>query len=184
MSLHADAVRTLEAWTAPDEEQESLRSRYLQHLADRPDGMLRACRPDHLTASALVVTADARRVLLVRHRKAGLWLQTGGHCEPSDRSVVEAAAREALEETGIVGLEVDPEPLRLSRHAVPFCSPGGHHLDVQLLAVAPADAEPVVADGEDPVAWFGVDEAVEPTDGDTLALIAAARSRLRGTPRP
>ena len=37
---------------------------------------------------------------------------------------------------------------------------------------------------EDPVAWFGVDDPVEPTDADTLALIAAARTRLRGTPRP
>ncbi|ALX04277.1 MULTISPECIES: NUDIX domain-containing protein [Aeromicrobium] len=184
MTLHADATRTLAAWTAPDAGQERLRVAYLAHLAAHPDGMLRPCRPDHVTASALVMTADAQRVLLVRHRKAGMWLQTGGHCEADDASLVDAAAREALEETGIAGLQVDPDPLRLSRHAVPFCSPGGHHLDVQLLAVAPVDAEPVVAEDEDPVAWFGVDDPVEPTDADTLALIAAARTRLRGTPRP
>ena len=184
MSLHADTVRTLEAWTAPDADQESLRTQYLAHLAEHPDGVLRGCRPDHVTASALVITADAERVLLVRHAKAGLWLQTGGHCEPDDPTLVGAAAREAREETGIDGLVVDPVPLRLSRHAVPFCSPGGHHLDVQLVAVAPVDARPHVAEGEDPVRWFGVDEAVDPTDADTLALIGAARSRLRGTPRP
>ncbi len=184
MSLHADAVRTLTSWTAPDGAQETLRRTYLDHLAAHPDGMLRACRPDHVTASALVMTEDAERVLLVRHHKAGLWLQTGGHCEPGDTSLVAAAAREALEETGIPGLEVDPVPLRLSRHAVPFCSPGGHHLDVQLLAIAAVDARPVVAEGEDPVRWFGVDDVVDPTDADTLRLIAAARSRRRGTPRP
>ncbi len=151
MTLHADATRTLAAWTAPDAGQERLRVAYLAHLAAHPEVM---------------------------------WLQTGGHCEADDASLVDAAAREALEETGIAGLQVDPDPLRLSRHAVPFCSPGGHHLDVQLLAVAPVDAEPVVAEDEDPVAWFGVDDPVEPTDADTLALIAAARTRLRGTPRP
>jgi 8-oxo-dGTP pyrophosphatase MutT (NUDIX family) len=184
VSLHADAVRSLGSWTAPDDEQETLRRAYLAHLSDHPDGLLRSCRPDHVTASALVMTEDGERVLLVRHRKAGLWLQTGGHCEPDDASLVEAAAREAREETGIPDLVVDPVPLRLSRHAVPFCSPGGHHLDVQLLAVAPVDATPVVAEGEDPVRWFGVDEAVSPTDDDTRRLIAAARTRRRGTPRP
>lgn len=184
MSLHADAVTTLEAWTAPDDEQEDLRRQYLRHLAAEPDAMLRSCRPDHLTVSALVMTADATRALLVRHAKAGLWLQTGGHCEPDDTDVVAVGAREAREETGIDDLRLDPVPLRLSHHAVPFCSPGGHHLDVQLLAVAPVDAQPVVAEGEDPVRWFDVDGPIEPTDHDTLALIAAARSRLGATPRP
>lgn len=184
MSLAQDVASTLEVWSAPDEEQERLRRLYLEHLATHPDGVLRSCRPDHVTASALVMTANTERVLLVRHRKVGLWLQTGGHCEADDPTLVAAAAREAQEETGIAALQVDPVPLRLSRHAVPFCSPGGHHLDVQLLAVAPSDAEPVVADGEDPVAWFGTDDPVDPTDPDTLALIAAARTRLRGTPRP
>jgi 8-oxo-dGTP pyrophosphatase MutT (NUDIX family) len=184
MSLHADVTRALQVWSAPDAEQERLRQLYLDHLAAHPDGVLRECRPDHVTASALVMTADTERVLLVRHRKAGLWLQTGGHCEADDPTLAAAAAREALEETGIADLQVDPVPLRLSRHAVPFCSPGGHHLDVQLLAVAPSDASPVVAEGEDPVAWFGADDTVEPTDDDTRALIVAARSRLRGTSRP
>ncbi len=194
MSLHADAVRTLEAWTAPDATQEALRRDYLAHLAAHPDGLLRSCRPDHLTSSALVVSDDGERVLLVRHRKAGLWLQTGGHCEADDDTLAGAAAREAREETGIAGLALDPAPVLLSRHDVPFCtasgerspegSPPPRHLDVQFVAVAPRDAVPRVADGEDPVRWFGLDEVVEPTDHDTRALIAAASSRRRGTPRP
>ena len=187
MTLHADAMSVLSAWPAPDDEQERLRVLYLAHLAAHPDGLSRGCRPDHLTSSALVVDPSGPRVLLVLHRKAGLWLQTGGHVEDDDPTLAAAALREATEESGLAGLVVDPEPLLLSRHAVPFCGPvqPAHHLDVQFLAVAPPGAEPRVADGEDPVAWFGPDDVPEPTDDGLRALIAAAARRLPpGTPAP
>jgi 8-oxo-dGTP pyrophosphatase MutT (NUDIX family) len=35
-------------------------------------------------------------------------MQVGGHCEPGDRSLAAAAVREATEESGISGLELDP----------------------------------------------------------------------------
>jgi hypothetical protein len=78
--LHGDAVATLGSWTAPDAEQEKLRRHYLQHLAQHPDGMWRSCRPEHITASALVVDAAGTRTLLTLHKTIGRWLQLGGHC--------------------------------------------------------------------------------------------------------
>jgi len=87
--------------------------------------MYRHCQPDHLTGSALIVRSEAGggEVLLVRHAKAGKWLQTGGHCESTDATLAQAALREAREESGIDALTVDPVPLQLSRHHVPFCGP-------------------------------------------------------------
>jgi 8-oxo-dGTP pyrophosphatase MutT (NUDIX family) len=189
VSLHADARATLAAWVAPNDAQESLRTAFVDLLDQRPDAMLRSCEPDHLTGSALIVRSrvDGDEALLVFHSKAGKWLQTGGHCEPGDPTLAAAALREAREESGIAGLSVDPVPLHLSLHHVPFCGPkpdGGHHLDVQFLVHAPADAALAIAEHEDEARWFPLDpDAVpEPTDQDVQALISAARTRLRGNP--
>ena len=178
--LHADATSLLTSWRATDDAQESLRQLYLAHLEAEPTATSRACHPDHLTASCLVVTPDGEKVALTRHPKAGLWLQTGGHCESSDATLADAALREAAEESGIVDLRIDPVPLRLSRHAVPFCGPiqPAHHLDVQFMAVA-GSTDLVMSAESDDLAWWPSDSPPEPTDQDVRDLIAAARRRLQ-----
>lgn len=159
MTLHADALRVLRTWTPPNDEQDRLRERYVAHLVAHPDGMRRECHPDHLTASTLVVTPDASRVLLTLHSKAGRWFQFGGHCEDSDATLLEAAQREAREESGISDLVFQPTPLRLDVHEVPFCGdrPGVHHLDVWFLAVAEAQALPAASDESLDVRWWAAD---------------------------
>jgi 8-oxo-dGTP pyrophosphatase MutT (NUDIX family) len=182
--LHADALHVLTAWTAPTEDQAALRDRYVAHLAARPDAMTRACRPDHLTASTLVMTPDGSRVLLTLHAKAQAWFQFGGHCEPGDLTLVGAALREATEESGLSGLVIDPVPLQLSEHPVPFC--GGppaagdrvvHHLDVRFLAVAPDDGSHAVSDESLDVKWWPADALPTP-DADMVELVALAQARL------
>lgn len=184
MTLHDDASGVLASWTAPDAEQERLRLLYLAHLAAEPDAMLRECHPDHLTGSAIIFSADRRRVLLTLHHIVKLWLQTGGHCETVDSTLADAALREGREESGIDDLLIDPVPVLLSRHAVPFCGPiqPAHHLDVQYVALAPTGAAHVISDESDDLAWFDVDALPAQTDQPVRALIAAARTRLRETP--
>lgn len=51
----------------------------------------------HLVAYFLLYDASHRKVLLVHHRKADLWLPSGGHVEP-DELPHETVQRECLEE--------------------------------------------------------------------------------------
>ncbi|MFC4905865.1 NUDIX hydrolase [Actinomadura gamaensis] len=173
--LHADAVRVLSEWTAPDAEQRRVRDGFLDHLAAHPDGTWRECLPGHITASALVLDATRSRVLLTLHAKIKLWLQLGGHCERGDVTLADAALREATEESGIPDLVLEPVPVRLDRHAVKCHPEGSWHLDVQYVAVAPPGARPAVSDESDDLRWFPLDDLPHPTDDALRRLITAAR---------
>ncbi|MCS0605054.1 NUDIX hydrolase [Streptomyces sp. LP11] len=172
MSLHDDAALVLKAY----EGQEELRQAYLDHLAAHPDGMGKACRAGHITASALVVDPGRGQVLLTLHRKLRMWLQMGGHCEPSDATLADAALREATEESGIAGLTLLPGgPVRLDRHHTP-CA---WHLDVQYAVLAPAGAVEAISDESLDLRWFAPDEIPDVADASVVRLLEATRARLR-----
>ncbi|NKZ08915.1 NUDIX hydrolase [Actinomadura latina] len=173
--LYEDAVRVLSSWRAPDGEQERVRREFLRHLEEYPgDGMWRACAAGHITASTAVLDSSRARVLLTLHAKVKAWLQLGGHCEPGDATLADAALREATEESGIAGLRLLPEPVQLDRHAV-RCHPGGSwHLDVQYVAIAPEGARHAVSDESDDLRWFPVDGLPDSADDAVRRLVARA----------
>lgn len=179
--LHADAAAVIEAMPAGQHHpaQDALRHAFLGFLAARPDAMWRSCAAGHLTASALIVDPSRSAVLLTLHPRVGLWLQLGGHCEQHDASLLDAAAREAREESGIGSLSLDPEPINLDVHPI-TCSLGvpSRHFDVRFLAVAPAGAHPVISAESDDLRWFGFDELPHDVAPDLPWLIELARLRL------
>jgi 8-oxo-dGTP pyrophosphatase MutT (NUDIX family) len=181
VTLHPDALALLTDWPAPTDSQEDLRRRYVTHLRAHSDGLTRESRPDHITASTLVLSLDCDAVLLTLHAKARRWFQLGGHCEPGDLTLADAARREAAEESGLTKLAFDPLPVQLSEHAVPFCGPTGdvHHLDVRFVAVAPADARHAVSDESLDVRWWPADALPDP-ESDLVELVALARARIMG----
>ncbi|MDQ3615304.1 MAG: NUDIX domain-containing protein [Actinomycetota bacterium] len=178
-ALHRDALALLRGWPPPSPDQDRVRNYYLEHLESQPDGLRRDCVPDHITASTLIVSADHRRVLLTLHAKARAWFQMGGHCEDHDRTLLAAASREATEESGLPELVLDPVPVQLNTHEVPFCGTSGtvRHLDVRFLALAPASATHRTSAESLDVAWWPID-ALPTTESNLLELVERARVRL------
>ncbi|MFJ3232787.1 NUDIX hydrolase [Streptomyces sp. NPDC086787] len=171
MTLHGDAVQVLKEY----EDQHDLRQVYLNHLDGHPDGMWKACGDGHITASALVIDPEGERVLLTLHKKLRMWLQMGGHCEPSDRTLAAAALREATEESGISSLRLlGSVPVRLDRHHTP-CA---WHLDVQYAAVAPRGAVEAISDESLDLCWFAYAEVADVADNSVVRLLEATRARL------
>jgi coenzyme F420-0:L-glutamate ligase len=177
--LHEDAVRVITAITTTHDVEAAVRQAFLGYLAARPDAMWRSCAPGHLTASALVIEPSRRLVLLTLHPRAGMWVQVGGHCEPGDNTMLDAAAREAREESGIGALSFDPAPLGLDVHPI-TCSLGvpTRHFDVRFLAVAPTGAEPVRSAESLDLQWFPWDALPAGASPELPRLVEAARMRL------
>ncbi|MBM6405219.1 NUDIX domain-containing protein [Phycicoccus sp. CSK15P-2] len=177
--LVRDAATVLGAWSAPDARQEALRRSYLEHLASFPDGVAKTGPPAHLTASCVVLDSAGRNVLLTHHRRAGRWFQLGGHLEQGDRGLWAAAAREAREESGILGVEPLPEPVQLDRHVLAGdfgrCR---EHLDVRYAAMATEGAAPQVGPESLDLRWWPVDALPEGTRGELSPLVDLARRAL------
>jgi 8-oxo-dGTP pyrophosphatase MutT (NUDIX family) len=114
----------------------------------------------HLVSYFVPWDAAGGRLLLVAHRKAGLWLPPGGHVEPGEDPWT-TVRRECLEELGrpatACGL-TGPHPLFLT---VTRTRGTGPHTDVSLWYVLDQDPTQVVTYDESEfsdVRWWSVDE--------------------------
>ena len=163
--LQKDAALTMFlAWSPLAPELQRLKAEYTTFVESAgPAALSRDGGPEHLTGSCFVLTPDLSRVLLCFHRKGQFWVQLGGHVEPGDSSVADAAFREAREESGITDLHPHGSlPLDLDRHRLSGSFGSCRvHWDVGFVAFATADAVPRASDESESVEWFGVDQLPE-----------------------
>jgi 8-oxo-dGTP pyrophosphatase MutT (NUDIX family) len=128
--------------------------------------------PIHVTGSGIVV--GPRGVVLLEHKRLGIWLQPGGHIDPGE-SPWDAALRESREETGLevsfagpldaVGV---PELIHVDVHE----GGRGHtHLDLRYL-IDGGDADPNPPEGESQnIDWFEWGAAIARADPGLRGLL-------------
>jgi 8-oxo-dGTP pyrophosphatase MutT (NUDIX family) len=111
--------------------------------------------PGHITCTGLVLAPDGHRLLIVHHRRLDRWLLPGGHVEPEDAEIWDAARREVVEETG-AQLQPDTAPPLVSMdvHGIPSNGREPYHLHHDLLFAfrAASDAVRVSQESRD-IAW-------------------------------
>lgn len=109
----------------------------------------------------------------MHHRKLGLWMQLGGHCD-GDPDILQVAIKEAQEESGIVAIApVCSEILDLDIHEIPACAgePAHLHYDVRFLLQAQEEVEAVQNHESLSLKWFdGVSEPLPTSEPTVLRL--------------
>lgn len=102
--LLREEIRRLVAQVVPVDAAEDEHRRQALAWLDSTSDIFRRLKPrtpsPHLVSCFLLIDHDHRDVLLADHRKAGLWLPTGGHVEPGEHPAA-TVRREAREELGI-----------------------------------------------------------------------------------
>ncbi len=140
----------------------------------------RQTTPGHFTASAIVTCPTRSHILLIHHPAFGLWIQPGGHTDPSDPDLPAAAARELTEETGLtaptarlLGL------LDVAVHEVPDGikgQPAHLHLDLRF-AFEVSRSAPLAGEDATPARWFALSDLATADTDDSVR--SAARRLVR-----
>lgn len=173
-SVVDDVLAAVAARAPVDERERASIERFLAtvpHLAQPFD---EHSDPVHVTGSAFVV--GPRGIVLLRHRRLGIWVQPGGHIDTGE-APWDAALREAVEETGMA-LRHRGETPELAHVDVHAGGRGHTHLDLRYLLDA-GDADPAPPEGESQeIGWFAWADAPAIAEDGMAGILAALAARF------
>ncbi len=150
----ADLLRSI----APHDRLEAEHLRYTLAWIEAGEPLFRTQKPatpsQHLVAYFVLFDPAHNKLLLVDHKKAGLWLPSGGHVEPGEHPRA-TVTRELREELYLDAHFLQDAPLFLT--VTDTVGSNSRHTDVSLWYVLQGDA--TVMPAYDPkefhgVAWF------------------------------
>ncbi len=166
-ALVSTVAAQVRARTPVDQREAASLQEVLAGLSELPEPFDTDADPTHVTGSALMVSE--RGIVLLRHRRLGIWVQPGGHIDPGE-TPWEAAVREALEETGLRGAHPTSGPVLA--HVDAHDGGRGHrHLDLRyLLRTPPQDPDPPAGESQE-CRWYGWEEALAIADPGLRGVI-------------
>lgn len=141
--------------------------------------------PGHLTASAFVLSPETDAVLLIFHRKLGIWVQPGGHVEPGDLDLEAAARREVAEEVGLSLSGPGPSQARgvfdLDIHDIPARrdEPAHQHFDVRFCLQSPT-RDFAVSDEVVDARWVALARIAQLTSDESVLRATRKLARFVG----
>ncbi|HEY0699148.1 MAG TPA: NUDIX domain-containing protein [Micromonospora sp.] len=142
--------------------------------------------PTHLVSYFVLLDRCRGELLLVAHRKAGLWLPTGGHVEPGE-DPWDTVRRECVEELGVPAVAHPAAGQRPVFLTVTGTRGAGPHTDVSLWYLLVADASSITSHDQGEFAgirWLTpqavLDEPVETLDPQMHRVVRKLVATLGG----
>jgi 8-oxo-dGTP pyrophosphatase MutT (NUDIX family) len=143
----------------------------------------------HVTCGVILLD-PAGRVMHIRHNALRRWLPPGGHLEPEDGSLPEAALRELAEETGVGASAVfaipgaGPGPIDIGVHRIPASEARNEaaHWHFDFRYVFGAESDVAVQLQETEVAgfrWFTTGDMPPGTLRDKVERVCASLPQAR-----
>ena len=173
--IHIQKAFSKESWFNEEKENETLAT-MKRFFEEEKNPFSRSCLKGHFTGSCLLANPETGKFVLTHHRKLGLWLQLGGHCD-GDENIASVAYKEAEEESGLTNLNFSPKtivegnplPLDFDIHVVPKSKkdPEHLHLDVRFL-IETKETDLKISDESLDLKWFSPKEAEKVTDEANL----------------
>ena len=168
-----------ETWFDKNKESETLET-MMRFFKEEKNPFSRTCLKGHFTGSCLLANPKTGKFVLTHHKKLGLWLQLGGHCD-GDVNIAAVAYKEAEEESGLSGFHFNPKtiigghplPIDFDIHVVPQSKkdPEHLHLDVRFL-IETTETHLKISDESLDLKWFSPEEAEQVTnEANLLKLI-------------
>jgi 8-oxo-dGTP pyrophosphatase MutT (NUDIX family) len=159
-------------------------------VEDHKNCFSRDCRSGHITASCWIVNArflgerQHGQALLTWHKRLNRWLQMGGHVEPEDPSLLDAALREGSEESGLEQLRpISSAIFDLDVHPIPEHKRKGEaahdHYDVRFLLEADSSQPLVVSPESREVAWVPLSGVAALNPDTSMRRMIAKTAALR-----
>jgi 8-oxo-dGTP pyrophosphatase MutT (NUDIX family) len=178
----SEIVEALAAYLDRYPEEKTLLTEPVELLARGKNFASRRNFDMHVTVGALLTRGE--EILLVGHLAYGIPLQPGGHLEPTDTTLIDAAVRELAEETGIdpdAVVAVSQDPVYVEFGRVPARpqkdEPEHFHLDLGYAFTTTGDVGSLQESEVTSAAWYRLDEA-ERLVGSRIRRACAPSGRM------